>query len=69
MSEAAHLAIIIAFVSVNNEARKWKRKQRIWMVWLKNWLEFSHESSSTRNGNIFAAGLQTVFTNISFHVW
>jgi len=65
MSEAAHLAIIIACVSVNNEARK----QRVWMVWLKKWLEFSHESCCMRTGNIFAAGLQTVFTNISFHVW
>jgi hypothetical protein len=33
--KAAHLAFIIAFVSVNNEARKRKRKQRMWMVWLK----------------------------------
>jgi hypothetical protein len=69
MSEAAHLAITIVCVSVNNEARKRKRKQRIWMVWLKKWLEFSHESCSMRTGNIFAAGLQTIFTNISFHVW
>jgi hypothetical protein len=63
MSEQACLPNIIS----KNMTQKWKRKQRMWM---KKWMtkaRLQPQQSPKRTGNIFTAGLITLFLNIPFY--